>query len=81
LHEHVDELRKAPLRWLGAFVEDRLLGALAGSRNNDELDIEWVANTHAPIGSSAQIWRIDRGGDRELYAQYDPKTNTWSRTR
>jgi len=41
---------------------------------------EWVAN-NAPIGNSAQIWRIDRAGNRELYAQYDPKTNTWSRTR
>ncbi|MCW2899050.1 MAG: hypothetical protein JWO67_1315 [Streptosporangiaceae bacterium] len=41
---------------------------------------EWVAD-NAPIGNSAQIWRIDRSGNRELYAQYDPHTNTWSPTR
>jgi hypothetical protein len=41
---------------------------------------EWVARD-APLGKSAQISRIDRNGNRELYAQYDPNTKTWSRTR
>ena len=40
LHEHVDDLRKAPLRWLGAFAHDRLLGALAWSNDNDQLDVD-----------------------------------------
>ena len=38
---------------------------------------EWVAN-NASLGNLAQIWRIDRAGNRELYAQYDPHTNSWS---
>ena len=41
---------------------------------------EWVAD-NAPLGDSAQIWRIDQDGNRQLYAQYDPTTNSWSRTR
>jgi hypothetical protein len=41
---------------------------------------EWVARD-ASLGKSAQIWRIDHNGNRELYAQYDSTTKTWSRTR
>jgi hypothetical protein len=41
---------------------------------------EWVADD-APLGNSAQIWRIDRAGNRELYARYDPHANAWSRAR
>jgi hypothetical protein len=41
---------------------------------------EWVAKD-APLGKWGQIWRTDRAGNRDLYAEYDPNTNTWSRGR
>jgi ribosomal protein S18 acetylase RimI-like enzyme len=68
LHEHVDELRKAPLRWLGAFVEDRLLGALAWSRNNDEFDIDRLMvapSAHRRgVGTALVLEALHRTGDR-----------------
>jgi len=40
LHEDVEELRAAFLRWLGAFDDgDRLIGAVAWVEDADELDI------------------------------------------
>ena len=38
---------------------------------------EWRADA-APITGPAQIWRIDKNGDRTPYAHYDPGTNAWS---
>ncbi|QOC92065.1 GNAT family N-acetyltransferase [Micromonospora craniellae] len=40
LHETLDELRAAPLRWLGALDDGRLVGAMAWSENPTELDID-----------------------------------------
>ena len=40
---------------------------------------EWHAN-RAPITGPAQIWHIDKGGNRSLYAEYDPSTRTWKLT-
>ena len=38
---------------------------------------EWRAK-EAPITGPAQIWKIDKNGDRTPYASYDPGTNAWS---
>lgn len=40
LHESVQDLRQAPLTWLGAFVDDRLVGAVAWATTADEVDID-----------------------------------------
>ncbi|MGW0503432.1 GNAT family N-acetyltransferase [Micromonospora sp. NPDC003241] len=40
LHETLDALRAAPLRWLGAQHDERLVGAVAWSENPTELDID-----------------------------------------
>ncbi|GIJ81359.1 Acetyltransferase (GNAT) domain-containing protein [Micromonospora phaseoli] len=40
LHETLDELRGAPLRWLGAFHDRRLIGATAWSEERSEVDID-----------------------------------------
>ncbi len=39
LHEDVEDLGSAPLLWLAAFIDGRLVGALAWSENDEELDI------------------------------------------
>ncbi|WP_084959398.1 GNAT family N-acetyltransferase [Thermoactinospora rubra] len=39
LHESLDDLLAAPLTWLGAIEEDRLLGAIAWEESPGELDI------------------------------------------
>jgi hypothetical protein len=48
LHEHIDDLRKAQLRWLGAFDQDRLLGAIAC----EVIPGLWVTR-YAYLGSTA----------------------------
>ena len=40
LHEDVEDLQSAELMWLAAFVDDRLVGALAWSENDQVFDIE-----------------------------------------
>ncbi|WP_431726982.1 GNAT family N-acetyltransferase [Verrucosispora sp. TAA-831] len=40
LHETLDALRTAPLRWLGAHHDGRLVGAVAWSENPTERDID-----------------------------------------
>lgn len=40
LHEDLDHLRHAPLLWLGAFVEDRPVGAIAWAEEDHDLDID-----------------------------------------
>lgn len=40
LHETLDELRKAPLRWLAVFDNGRPVGALARSEDSSEVDID-----------------------------------------
>ena len=40
LHESLNDLRAAPLRWLGAFEETRLIGAVAWSETAGEVDID-----------------------------------------
>ena len=41
LHEQVEELRAAPLSWLGAFdVEGNLIGAVAWTEHADGIDID-----------------------------------------
>jgi hypothetical protein len=37
---------------------------------------EWYAN-RAPITGPAQIWHIDKAGNRRFYADYDPAARTW----
>jgi hypothetical protein len=37
---------------------------------------EWRAQD-APITGPAQIWRIDKNGNRTLYAHYEPGTKAW----
>lgn len=39
LRETLDELRGTPLRWLGAFDDRRLVGAIARSEDHSEVDI------------------------------------------
>ncbi|MEU7920778.1 hypothetical protein [Micromonospora zamorensis] len=39
LRETLDELRGTPLRWLGAFDDRRLVGAIARSEDHAEVDI------------------------------------------
>jgi ribosomal protein S18 acetylase RimI-like enzyme len=43
LHESLEDLRSAPLRWLAAFADDRLLGAVAWSEDSTEVDIDRLA--------------------------------------
>lgn len=40
LHEDLDDLRQAPLRWLVAVIDDQLSGAVAWGEEADELDID-----------------------------------------
>lgn len=40
LHETLDDLRGAPLRWLGAFHGRQLVGAIAWVEGNHEVDID-----------------------------------------
>ena len=40
LREGVDDLIRAPLLWCGAFLDDRLVGAIAWSETADEVDID-----------------------------------------
>ncbi|WP_449060378.1 GNAT family N-acetyltransferase [Planomonospora algeriensis] len=40
LHETLEDLRAEPLTWLGAFDGDRLVGAVAWSETEDEVDID-----------------------------------------
>ncbi|MFC6578923.1 GNAT family N-acetyltransferase [Planomonospora parontospora] len=40
LHETLDEMCAEPLTWLGAFDGDRLVGAVAWSETEDEVDID-----------------------------------------
>ncbi|WP_158244843.1 GNAT family N-acetyltransferase [Verrucosispora sp. ts21] len=40
LHETLDEVRAAPLRWLGAFQEHRLIAAIGWSQDDSVVDIE-----------------------------------------
>ncbi len=40
LQEDVEDLRSAPLLWLAASIDVRLVGALAWSENDEELDID-----------------------------------------
>ena len=40
MHEDIDDLRRAPLSWLAAFVDDRLAGAIAWADTVDEIDVD-----------------------------------------
>ncbi|GAA0897356.1 hypothetical protein GCM10009557_71990 [Virgisporangium ochraceum] len=40
LHETLDELRAGPLRWLGAFQDDRVVGAIAWTEDGSTVDID-----------------------------------------
>jgi ribosomal protein S18 acetylase RimI-like enzyme len=40
LHEDLDDLRQAPLRWLVAVIDDQLSGAVAWKQKADEFDID-----------------------------------------
>lgn len=40
LHETIEELGNVPLRWLGASIDDRVVGAVAWTEEVDELDID-----------------------------------------
>jgi Family of unknown function (DUF6247) len=41
---------------------------------------EWMA-TGARTGDDPQIWKLDRDGNAQIYAQYDPITKTWKPAR
>src|SRR4029078_4984885 len=40
LHENVDDLVSARLLWLAAFIDQRVVGAVGWSEDDDELDID-----------------------------------------
>lgn len=40
LHGDVEDLRSAPLLWLAAFVDGRLVGAVGWSENDDRIDVD-----------------------------------------
>ncbi len=39
LHENLEDLRRTPLRWLGAFTGGHLVGALAWKEDPVEVDL------------------------------------------
>ena len=39
LHENLDDLRRAPLRWVAAFEDDELIGAVAWEATAQQIDI------------------------------------------
>jgi hypothetical protein len=41
---------------------------------------EWIARG-SNTGSDPQIWKLDRDGNAEIYAQYDPQGKSWKRTK
>jgi hypothetical protein len=41
---------------------------------------EWIARG-SNTGSDPQIWKLDRDGNAEIYAQYAPQGKSWKRTK
>lgn len=68
LWESLDELRRAPLDWIGAFADGHLCGALGWSVQSDVIDIERVVvlpEAHRQgIGSALMRWTLALAGNR-----------------
>ena len=68
LHETLHELRSAPLKWLGAFDHRQLIGAIAWSESNCEVDIDRLVVDPAlhrrGVGYALVNEMLDRAGDR-----------------
>lgn len=68
LHETLDELCGAPLRWLGAFDGRRLVGAIAWSEDSSKVDIDRLVVDPAlhrqGIGNALVRLVLARAGDR-----------------
>jgi ribosomal protein S18 acetylase RimI-like enzyme len=61
LHETLDELRGAPLRWLGAFHDRRLIGAIARSEDRSDVDIDRLVvdpALHRQGAGKAVVWEV-----------------------
>ncbi len=72
LHEDVEDLRSAPLLWLAAYIDGRLVGALAWSENDEELDIDRLVvapDMHRRgVGSALVREVLQRAGKRRAVA-------------
>ncbi len=68
LHETLDELRGVPLRWLGAFRHQRLIGAIAWSEQSSEVDIDRLvvdpASHRQGVGTALVRQVLALAGDR-----------------
>ncbi|MGW4497635.1 GNAT family N-acetyltransferase [Micromonospora sp. NPDC004336] len=70
LRESLDELRAAPLRWLGRFDGRRLVGALALTGDHSEVDIHRLVVDPAAhrqgVGRALVRAALARAGDRRV---------------
>lgn len=68
LHETVEDLRSAPLLWLAAFVDGRLVGAVGWSENDDGVDVDRLVvapDMHRRgVGSALVREVLERAGQR-----------------
>ncbi len=68
LHEDLEDLRSAALRWLAAWVDRRLVGAVGWSEHDDELDIDRLVVApemhRRGIGSALIREVVQRAGKR-----------------
>ncbi len=73
LHEDAEDLRSAPLLWLAASIDGRLVGALAWSENDAELDIDRLVVTpdmhRRGVGSALVREVLQRAGKRRAVGQ------------
>lgn len=72
LHEDLEDLRRVPLRWLGAFATDaQLVGALAWSEETGEVDLHRLvvdpATVRRGVGSALVHAGLRHAGGRRTF--------------
>jgi GNAT superfamily N-acetyltransferase len=68
LHENLDDVRRAPLLWLGAFRDGRLSGAVAWTQTTDQVDVDRLVvaplSHRRGVGSNLVLAVLDRAAHR-----------------
>ena len=70
LHEELAQLTAAPLRWLGAFLGDRLVGAVAWTADGERVDVDRLvvdpARHRSGVGAALVRAVLDRAEGRPV---------------